>query len=73
MTRGIDLEPEPIIYSPVCSTCLHLHADELPRTRCDAFPEGIPPSVWRADNRHRRAVPGDHGIRYERGLPRGLE
>lgn len=69
MTR-LDGDELPV-YSPVCMTCRHFRADVDGRT-CDAFPDGIPPAIWRGDNLHREPFAGDRGIRYSRGRPRGL-
>lgn len=57
------------VFSPVCSTCRHLRWDEG-RT-CAAFPaqDSIPLDIWLGRDGHRRPVPGDHGIRYERITP----
>lgn len=33
---------------------------------CAAFPKGIPFEVAYGTNLHHTAVPGDHGIRYEK-------
>jgi hypothetical protein len=61
---------EPIGWSPgeavtsQCGTCLHKRAGFF----CDAFPSGngIPDEILMNQVDHKKAVPGDHGIRYEK-------
>ena len=54
---------------PLCSICRYKHQDTLRYRRsfptCDAFPNGIPEPVRKNRLDHRRAIPGDSGIRFE--------
>lgn len=55
------VDEERYSFQPIqCFTCVHLR----PYTRCDAFPDGIPPEII-AGRDHREPYPGDNGIRYE--------
>ena len=60
--QGIDdREFDRVIYSPVCSTCVHRGNEHR---KCAAF-EHIPDEIWNGDNHHTSPYPGDHGIQYE--------
>ncbi len=54
---------------PLCSICRYKHPDTLTYRKsfptCDAFPHGIPEALRRNRIDHRKAVPGDNGIRFE--------
>lgn len=55
------------VFGSDCSLCRHRIGDT--RT-CDAFPQGIPEVIWRAEFDHHEPYPDannpkDHGIRYE--------
>jgi len=52
------------LFSPVCTYCTHLTSG--PEQKCAAFPDGIPKDIWNGDNKHKKPVPGDHGIQFER-------
>lgn len=49
-----------ILYSPVCTFCARWHPDQDPAV-CDAFPDGIPVSIWVGDDKHQTIHPGDRG------------
>ena len=53
-----------LIWSP-CVTCARKH-DNRNQTAvtCDAFPNGIPNIILRAENDHREIVDGDSGLTY---------
>jgi hypothetical protein len=51
-----------VIPSYMCMLCKHLNAD---RKTCAAFPSGIPATLIQESFDHRKAYPGDHGIRFE--------
>lgn len=53
---------EPFI-SPVCTYCDRLHRDRGTKT-CDAFPDGIPSTIWRGDNKHLTPFKGDNGLTF---------
>jgi len=56
------------IYSGVCLYCSHFHGDDDTSRRhtCEAFPDGIPWSIWDGEHGHRTPYEGDHGIQFER-------
>lgn len=60
----LDGEEYPTPYSGVCMFCKHL-TSAMQHT-CAAFPAGIPPEIWEAQNNHKTPYPGDGGIRFER-------
>ena len=51
-------------FSKVCNLCIHLHNYGLERT-CDAFPKGIPMTIWLGENSHKKPYPKDGGIKFE--------
>jgi hypothetical protein len=53
-------------------TCLHFHRDGTPIT-CAAFSVRIPDVIWLKGDPHTSPVDGDHGIRYEKGEPKGVD
>jgi hypothetical protein len=53
--------PEQIRVLTPCISCLHFRKN----ANCDAFPKGIPEKILDGNNKHRKAYPGDHGIRFE--------
>lgn len=57
-----------VVFSPVCSYCVHA----MGRRVCEAYPDGIPAAIWEGRNDHTKPFPGDHGIRFERGTPKFL-
>lgn len=67
-----DSKLEDVVFSPVCSHCVHLDSTRENRRRCDAYPDGIPAAIWDGKNDHARPFPGDNGIRFERGTPKFL-
>lgn len=52
-----------MISVPQCARCKHRHPGK--DWTCEAFPDGIPRKVWLNELDHRKAVKGDHGIRFE--------
>jgi hypothetical protein len=50
---------------PVCWDCRHFHDDDQPRSRCDAFPNGIPMDMLLSKQDHTSPYPGDNGIQFE--------
>lgn len=53
------------IVVPSCLTCRHFHRDDQRRETCDAFPDGIPAPILRAEHDHHTPFRGDHGIQFE--------
>lgn len=56
------------IVRPQCLDCRHFRrppAGGPGDVACDAFPAGIPREILLARHDHRRAFPGDRGIRFE--------
>lgn len=56
------------IFSPICCYCAHMMPN--PGHHCAAFPERIPDTIWNGENYHVDFYPGDHGILFERRLPK---
>ena len=50
--------------SPVCSRCRRFDRDRPDARRCQAFPAGIPRSIWLGDDDHQSPVAGDRGLRF---------
>ncbi len=48
---------------PICWACTRFHG-RTPRT-CDAFPDGIPSTIYFESFDHRKAFPGDGDLRFE--------
>jgi hypothetical protein len=59
------------VAQPACMTCKHYHRDD-PVT-CDAFPLRIPDLIWLEGDPHTGPVAGDHGIQFEKGVPKGAD
>lgn len=51
--------------APMCLYCKHLIEPLEGRDVCRAFPEGIPDEIYLEHYDHRKAFPGDKGIRFE--------
>lgn len=47
---------------PMCYSCIHQHED---RSRCDAFPAGIPREIMLSRYDHRKPHEDDNGIRFK--------
>jgi len=45
-----------------CFDCQHWTG----RGRCEAFPNGVPDEILTNEHDHRKAYPGDNGIRFKR-------
>ena len=54
-----------LLYSSVCSRCVHYDSKNASFKRCEAFPNGIPQEIFSGENKHIEAYPGDGGIRFE--------
>jgi hypothetical protein len=55
---------------PICLHCVHLEAPPPQQfMRCEAFPDGIPEHIWKAEIEHRESYPGDRGIQFADGSP----
>jgi len=59
-------EGVPGLDSP-CMDCSRYYWPS-PRT-CQAFPEGIPATIWAGDERHLRPFEGDRGLRFDPLIP----
>jgi len=53
------------VYSEVCTYCKHLQLSTEKKRVCDAFPDGIPLTIWLGKISHKKPYTGDHGIRFE--------
>lgn len=53
------------VISPVCTLCQNFDISNPIARQCSAFPDGIPLEIWKAENNHTSAYPGDNGIRFE--------
>ena len=52
-----------------CLECKHFFEDKKNlSTKCRAFPEGIPPEIFREEFDHTKPYVGDSGIQYEKKL-----
>ena len=50
---------------PQCEFCKRWRDDLIGTGTCEAFPGGIPFEVYSGQVSHRKAVDGDHGVRFE--------
>lgn len=57
--------------SRICDFCRHRFW-ALHQRRCEAFPDGIPMPIWRAQHDHRTPFPGDRGVRWEALRPEDI-
>lgn len=48
-----------------CNSCKHFYGFR----KCKAFPDGIPRELSTSKFTHKKPYEGDHGIRYEKGVP----
>ena len=48
-----------------CFLCGRFQGDR----KCEAFPDGIPDSIWTGDDHHETPVAGDNGLVFEVGKP----
>lgn len=55
-------------FSPVCLYCAR--KCHTARSICQAFPDGIPPEIWRGDHEHKAPYPGDGGLQFVPRDPR---
>lgn len=62
-TITLDVGSDAPTFSAQCNRCKRLRST-ADRT-CDAFPDGIPDAIWRAECDHRKAYPGDNGVTFE--------
>ncbi len=53
------------IAMPLCAGCKHKYRDGGWRSRCAAFPDGIPDAITLSEVDHRQPFEGDRGIRFE--------
>jgi hypothetical protein len=56
---------------PQCFDCKHLQ--DGPPPHCAAFPDEIPMEILLNKFDHKKPHPGDHGIRFEAGVPAWME
>ena len=53
------------VVSRVCSFCQRFDRTNPVARKCSAFPEGIPLEIWKGENDHTTAYPGDNGIQFQ--------
>lgn len=60
---------------PLCESCAHLRPADTAELGvvCDAFPDGIPDSIYRDGGDHRQPVDGDHGVQWKLSSERGAK
>jgi hypothetical protein len=64
--KELIIDEGPVLFSPVCSHCVHWRGTDASNWRtCSAFPDGIPAEIWNGLNPHVDPYPGDHGIQFE--------
>ena len=51
------------ILSAQCSFCIHNNPSDGPV--CEAFPDGIPLSIWVNETKHDHSIEGDHGLQFK--------
>ena len=63
MTIHLDADLRQTRFSPICMWCSRLTDYGVDR-ECDAFPDGIPSTIWEGETDHRIPYPGDHGMQF---------
>lgn len=53
------------VISSVCTKCRNFDVSNPIARQCAAFPAGIPLEIWKGENNHSSAYPGDGGIRFQ--------
>lgn len=50
-----------------CVYCKYVHSriNENKKMTCNAFPNGIPFTIWNSEDSHKVHIDGDHGIKFE--------
>lgn len=66
MTPSIDDAKLFMEFSPVCNFCARHNI--LGKT-CEAFPNGIPESIWSGADVHSTPCEGDHGLQFVPAFP----